>query len=128
MAAMINRKGSEFMCILVAGDDRLLNITIYYNLSATGYEIDGAMSKTTAVRFCEKQEYRLQKVLTKDPQIVLTRQVFLEKLWDMDGSFVEEHALTSTISRGRGKIVLGNTQYSKTVYSMGHMWIGGIPK
>ena len=27
-------------------------------------------------------EYRLLKVLTKNPQIVLTRQVLLEKLWD----------------------------------------------
>ena len=29
-------------------------------------------------------EYRLLKVLTKNPQIVLTRQVLLEKLWDID--------------------------------------------
>ena len=38
-------------------------------------------------------EYRLLKVLTKNPQIVLTRQVLLEKLWDADGNFVDEHAL-----------------------------------
>ena len=46
---------------------------------------------------------RLLKVLTKNPQIVLTRQVLLEKLWDIDGNFVDEHALTSTISRVRTK-------------------------
>lgn len=49
-------------------------------------------------------EYRLLKVLTKNPQVVLTRQVLLEKLWDIDGNFVDEHALTSTISRVRNKI------------------------
>ena len=70
-------------------------------------------------------EYRLLKVLTKNPQIVLTRQVLLEKLWDIDGNFVDEHALTSTISRVRNKIEKADHAYIKTVYGMGYMWIGG---
>ena len=70
-------------------------------------------------------EYRLLKVLTKNPQIVLTRQVLLEKLWDIDGNFVDEHALTSTISRVRSKIENPDHSYIKTVYGMGYMWIGG---
>ena len=70
-------------------------------------------------------EYRLLKVLTKNPQIVLTRQVLLEKLWDIDGNFVDEHALTSTISRVRSKIENPDHAYIKTVYGMGYMWIGG---
>ena len=45
-------------------------------------------------------EYRLLKVLTKNPQIVLTRQVLLEKLWDIDGNFVDEHALASNNQPG----------------------------
>ena len=73
-------------------------------------------------------EYRLLKVLTKNPQIVLTRQVLLEKLWDIDGNFVDEHALTSTISRVRNKIETPDRQYIKTVYGMGYMWIGGAQK
>lgn len=227
------------MRILVVEDDRLLNNTLCYNLSTTGYTVDGAMSKAAAVRLCEKQEYdlvvldvnlpdgngfdfckelkerrpdtavifltardmesdqlhgfelgaddyvtkpfpmsvfqkkvaallariskqnggdcyddgnlfinfsemsatiagqgvtftameyRLLKVLTQNPQIVLTRQVLLEKLWDIDGNFVDEHALTSIISRVRGKIETTNHQYIKTVYGMGYLWIGGIPK
>ena len=44
-------------------------------------------------------EYRLLKILMKNPQIVLTRQVLLEKLRDADGNFVDEHALTAAISR-----------------------------
>lgn len=35
-------------------------------------------------------EYRLLKMFTKNPKIVLTRQVLLEKLWDIDGNFVDE--------------------------------------
>lgn len=73
-------------------------------------------------------EYRILKVLVKNPQNVLTRQVLLEKLWDIDGNFVDEHALTSAMSRLRTKIEAGNFQYIKTVYGMGYMWIGGVKK
>ena len=68
------------------------------------------------------------KILTKNPQIVLTRQMLLEKLWDADGNFVDEHALTSVISRVRNKIETEGRQYIKTVYGMGYMWIGGTLK
>lgn len=73
-------------------------------------------------------EYRLLKVMTKNDQIVLTRQVLLEKLWDVDENFVDEHALTSAISRLRSKIEKNGVQYIKTVYGMGYMWIGGMNK
>ena len=73
-------------------------------------------------------EYRLLKILTKNPQNVLTRQVLLEKLWDADGNFVDEHALTAAISRVRNKIETEGRQYIKTVYGMGYMWIGGALK
>lgn len=70
-------------------------------------------------------EYRLLKVLMKNPNIVLTRRILLEKLWDINGNFVDEHALTSTISRVRIKIEVNGFRYLKTVYGMGYMWIGG---
>ena len=73
-------------------------------------------------------EYRLLKVLTKNPKVVLTRQVLLEKLWDIDGNFVDEHALTAAVSRVRNKIEADGQQYIKTVYGMGYMWIGGLQK
>ncbi len=73
-------------------------------------------------------EYRLLKVFVKNPQIVLTRQALLEKLWDIDGNFVDEHALTAAVSRVRNKIEADGRQYIKTVYGMGYMWIGGFPK
>lgn len=73
-------------------------------------------------------EYRLLRVFVKNSNIVLTRQALLEKLWDNDGNFVDEHALTAMISRVRGKIETGGRQYIKTVYGMGYMWIGGLQK
>lgn len=227
------------MKLLVVEDDRLLNSTLCYNLSAAGYAVDAAFTKAAAARFCDKQdyglivldvnlpdgngfdfcreikmrcpdtavifltandmesdmlrgfelgaddyvtkpfpmsvfqkkvsaltsriqkqtgadcytdgnlsvnfseaaatlggepiaftamEYRLLKVFTNNPNQVLTRQVLLEKLWDSDGNFVDEHALTAAISRVRGKIERNGFQYIKTVYGMGYLWIGGIKK
>ena len=227
------------MKLLVVEDDRLLNNTLCYNLSAAGYIVDAAMTKGAAAALCEEQdyelvildinlpdgngfdlcekikerrpdtavifltandmesdmlkgfelgaddyvtkpfpisvfrkkvsallariqkqtggecysdgtlsinfseltaalmgepvtftpmEYRLLKVLVRNPQIVLTRQALLEKLWDTDENFVDEHALTAAISRIRGKIETDGLQYIKTVYGMGYMWIGGLKK
>ena len=73
-------------------------------------------------------EYRLLKALVKNAGTVLTRQILLEKLWDADGNFVDEHALTAAISRIRGKIETEGLSYIKTVYGMGYMWIGGLKK
>ena len=47
------------MRLLVVEDDRLLNNTLCYNLSATGYTADAAMSKSAVVNFCEVQDYDL---------------------------------------------------------------------
>lgn len=70
-------------------------------------------------------EYRLLKVLIQNPQTVLTRRILLEKLWDCDRNYVDEHALTAAISRIRNKIERDGFSYIKTVYGMGYMWIGG---
>lgn len=227
------------MKLLVVEDDRLLNNTLCYNLSAAGYAVDSAMTKATATHLCEKQdydlmildinlpdgsgfdfcrevkerrsdtavifltandmesdmlrgfelgaddyvtkpfpisvfqkkvaalitriqkqtggdcysdgnlsinfsettatlagelitfttmEYRLLRVFVKNPNNVLTRQVLLERLWDIDGNFVDEHALTAAVSRIRNKIEINGRQYIKTVYGMGYMWVGGLQK
>ena len=60
---------------------------------------------------------------------VLTRGQLLEKLWDIDEKFVDEHTLTTSISRIRGKIESdGGAPYIKTVYGMGYQWTGGEAK
>ena len=47
------------MRLLVVEDDRLLNNTLCYNLTATGYEVDAALTQSAAEQFCRKQEYDL---------------------------------------------------------------------
>ncbi|MCC0643269.1 MULTISPECIES: response regulator transcription factor [unclassified Clostridioides] len=69
-------------------------------------------------------EYRTLKLFIENPKNILTRKILLEKLWDIDANFVDEHTLTSVISRIRSKIEKDDSQYIKTVYGMGYMWIG----
>lgn len=47
------------MRILVVEDDRLLNHTLCYNLSAVGYTVDSAVTKVEATALYEKQDYDL---------------------------------------------------------------------
>lgn len=70
-------------------------------------------------------EFKVLKLFIENPKQVLTRIQLLENLWDIDEKFVDEHTLTSTISRIRGKIELEGSSYIKTVYGMGYMWTGG---
>lgn len=104
------------------GSDCYDDGTLAINFSEMSATLSGEPLTFTAA------EYRLLKVLTKNPKIVLTRQVLLEKLWDIDGNFVDEHALTVAVSRVRNKIEVHGLQYIKTVYGMGYMWIGGVQK
>lgn len=74
-------------------------------------------------------EYRMLNLFRKNPKQVLTRGLLLEKLWDIDEKFVDEHTLTTTISRIRSKIESdGGSPYIKTVYGMGYLWTGGETK
>lgn len=70
-------------------------------------------------------EYRMLEVFTQNKGILLTRAKLLEKLWDQQGNFVDEHTLTAAVSRIRGKIEKGGAQYIQTVYGMGYMFTGG---
>ena len=77
----------------------------------------------------ESQEYKMLNLFRKNPRQVLTRGQLLEKLWDIDERFVDEHTLTTSISRIRSKIESdGGAPYIKTVYGMGYQWTGGEAK
>ena len=90
-------------------------------------EIDfGAL---TAVRGGEKlsitpNEYKLLRVLIANAGNVVTRRVLLEKLWDCDGNFIDDHTLTVTMNRLRAKIEDESHAYIKTVRGMGYIWKG----
>ena len=68
-------------------------------------------------------EFKLLVIFCRHPGQILTRQLLLERLWDQDGNFVDEHTLTINISRLRKKIEDADDSYIKTVYGMGYQWI-----
>lgn len=69
-------------------------------------------------------EYKLLKILIQNSGNVLTRRILLEKLWDSENNFVDEHTLTVNINRIRGKIEDERHKYIKTVYGIGYIWDG----
>lgn len=69
-------------------------------------------------------EFKLLQVFVKNPNAALTRTLLLEKLWDNEGNFVDEHTLTINISRLRAKIADDQYKYIKTIYGMGYQWTG----
>lgn len=73
-------------------------------------------------------EFKMLNLFCKNPKQVLTRQQLLEKLWDVDEKYVDEHTLTTSISRIRNKIEADGENYIKTVYGMGYQWMGGEKK
>ncbi len=70
-------------------------------------------------------EYKMLYLLSKNPKQILTRQRLLEKLWDAQENYVDEHTLTTLISRIRGKIEADGDTYIKTIYGIGYQWMGG---
>lgn len=84
----------------------------------------------TAVRGKERlpvtpNEYKLLKVLTENAGNILPRKNLLEQLWDAGGNFIDDHTLTVTMNRLRGKFEDEAHTYIKTVRGMGYIWTGG---
>ncbi|KGI39965.1 response regulator transcription factor [Clostridium tetani] len=69
-------------------------------------------------------EFNMLYILIRNYNIVLTRKLLLEKLWDSNENYVDENALTMLISRIRTKIDSKEKKYIKTIYGMGYQWIG----
>lgn len=69
-------------------------------------------------------EYKLLKVLTANAGKLVTRRLLLEKLWDCDGNYIDDHTLTVTMNRLRAKIEDETHTYIKTVRGMGYIWTG----
>ena len=83
----------------------------------------------TAVRDGEKlaitpNEYKLLRLLTANAGNIVTRQILLEKLWDCDSNYIDDHTLTVTMNRLRSKIEDASHSYIRTVRGMGYIWTG----
>ena len=73
---------------------------------------DGRQVELTAL------EYRLLLIFANNKGILLTRNQILEKIWDVDGNFVEDNTLTVYVKRLREK--LGDAMHVETVRGIGY--------
>lgn len=68
--------------------------------------------------FLTGNEYRLLLTLMMNKNKTMTRTLLLEKLWDIDGSFVNDNTLTVTMKRLRER--LGNPECIRTLRRIGY--------
>lgn len=69
-------------------------------------------------------EYRLLCLLMKNPNIVMTREIILDKLWDCNGKFIDDNTLSVFIRRLRSKIEDDSytPKFLITVRGIGYKW------
>ncbi|WP_027625776.1 response regulator transcription factor [Clostridium lundense] len=74
-----------------------------------------------------KTEQRLLKIFLANKGNILSRSQLVDKIWTDGSEYVDENALTVTVSRLRNKIedTPNSPKYIKTIYGMGYMWSGG---
>lgn len=71
-----------------------------------------------------KTEQKLLKLLVENRGQVLPRELLIDRLWTGGAEFVDENALSVTISRLRGKLEdnPSSPSYIQTVYGIGYQW------
>ena len=93
---------------------------LFLDFSQQSASLNGATLALSAM------EFKMLNLFRRNPRQVLTRRQLLERLWDVDERYVDEHTLTTSISRIRSKIESdGGAPYIKMVYGMGYQWTGG---
>ncbi len=65
-------------------------------------------------------EYRLLLYLMENRGRIVTKAMLLERLWDAEGSFVDENTLRVSIKRLRQKLGDANQEYIVTVFGIGY--------
>lgn len=82
------------------------------------------LTKNESIIELTSTEFKILSLLIENRGQVLTREKFFEKVWDVDGNFVDENTLSVNIRRLREKIEddPSNPKYIKTVFGIGYKW------
>ncbi|WP_283680947.1 response regulator transcription factor [Parablautia sp. Marseille-Q6255] len=65
-------------------------------------------------------EYKLLTCLMQNKGMVVTKAMLLEKLWDVDGNFIDDNTVRVHINRLRQKLHDDKQEYIITVFGMGY--------
>ena len=68
------------------------------------------------------REWKILELLAKNQGKIVTKEVILEQVWDIDENFVDTHAVTVVINRLRKKIENNMTEpvYIRNVFGVGY--------
>lgn len=70
------------------------------------------------------KEYKLLELLARNKGRVVTKELILERIWDAEGSFVEDNTVNVTLARLKKKIEPdpANPIFVKNVFGLGYMF------
>lgn len=80
-----------------------------------------AFSKADTPVELSKTEQKLLRLLVDNRGVTISRTVLLDRIWTDGADYVDENALSVTVKRLRDK--LDASQYIKTVYGLGYVWV-----
>ena len=103
-------------------DTELVSNGIKINLLQSQVYKNGEQMELTA------GEYKLLCLFIQNPNIALTKEQILERLWDCDADFIDSSTLTVYIRRHRMKVEKNPSEPEMilTVRGMGYKWNEGI--
>ncbi len=82
------------------------------------------VSKSDTEIVLSKNELKLLKYLMSNPRQIISKEQFLQAIWDVDSQFVDENTIAVNIRRLREKIEddPSNPEYIKNVRGIGYIW------
>ncbi|OFI01381.1 transcriptional regulatory protein YycF [Clostridium acetireducens DSM 10703] len=91
------------------------------------YQGEMKITKNNEEISLSKTELKLLRCLMINAKQVISKEQFLNKLWDIDGDFIDSNTVAVNIKRLREKIedVPSSPKYIKTVRGIGYTWTEG---
>lgn len=86
--------------------------------------LEGVVYKEDRLVELSAGEYKLLCLFMKNPNIILSKEAILEKLWDCDENFIDSSALTVYIRRLRVKVEDNPSEpvFLQTIRGLGYKW------
>ena len=89
---------------------------LFFDKNTSKLVIDNKEIKLTPI------EFKLLSLFLENQNQIILKETIIEKIWDSNENYVDEHTLPVNISRLRNKIEDDKHHYIKTVYGLGYRW------
>lgn len=87
---------------------------LFFDKNTSKLVIDNKEIKLTPL------EFKLLSLFLENQNQIILKETIIEKIWDSNENYVDEHTLLVNISRLRNKIEDDKHHYIKTVYGLGY--------